>query len=242
MTNGAWFDLSGRVAVVTGGASGIGHAVINRLAAAGAHPIVADRVRNDTSHPYFACDVTDEDSVAALTQHVVASHGRYDILVTCAGVVGPAEPAWDTSLDEWNRVVEVNLTGVWLTNRAALDPMRQQGRGRIVNLASTAGKDGNPGFGAYSAAKAGVIALTKSLAKEVIDTEIRISSVAPAAVDTELLANLPPDDVAEMAAKIPMGRLGRPEEIAALVHYLVSDEASFTSGACFDASGGRAVY
>ena len=243
------FDLAGTVSVITGGASGIGYACAQRLAAAGSTVVLVDRNVEALAEAALGlaattihCDVTDETAVAAMTDRVVTEHGRYDALVTCAGIVGPPAPAWETSLKDWQQIVEINLTGVWLTNRAALGPMRDAGSGRIVNISSMAGKEGNANFGAYSASKAGVIALTKSLAKEVIDTDIRMSSVAPAAVRTALIEELGVEAVEVMRAKIPIGRLGEPEEIASLVHYLASPEASFTSGACFDASGGRATY
>ena len=253
-TRSAHFDLTGRAAVVTGGARGIGLAVAERLAQAGAAVVLADRDADEARRAAerlaaggaralgVGLDVTDEAAVEALTVRVVEELGSYDALVCSAGIVGRNAFAWETSLAEWREVLDVNLTGVWLCNRAALRPMRARNWGRIVNIASIAGKEGNPKLGPYSASKAAVIGLTKSLAKEVADTEIRVHSVAPAVIETPMLADVTPETVAYMVSKIPLGRTGRAEEVAALVHYLVSPECSFTTGACFDVSGGRATY
>ena len=206
--------------------------------------IAAARELEEAGAKALACpfDVTDEESVAAMTQRVMSELGGYTALVCSAGIVGRNAAAWETSAEEWRRVLEVNLTGVWLCNRAALGPMRETGYGRIVNIASIAGKEGNPRLGPYSASKAGVIGMTKSLAKEVADTDIRINSVAPAVIHTPMLDQVSQETIDYMVSKIPVGRTGTPEEVAALVHYLSSPDCSFSTGACFDISGGRATY
>jgi len=246
--------MQGQVTVITGGARGIGLAVAHRLARAGSAVAIADideeatiaaaRELEAAGAKALACpfDTTDEESVAAMTQRVVDELGGYTALVCSAGIVGQNAAAWETSAEEWRRVLEVNLTGVWLCNRAALGPMRETGYGRIVNIASIAGKEGNPRLGPYSASKAGVIGMTKSLAKEVADTEIRVNSVAPAVIHTPMLDQVSQETIDYMVSKIPVGRTGTPEEVAALVHYLASPDCSFSTGACFDISGGRATY
>jgi 3-oxoacyl-[acyl-carrier protein] reductase len=249
-----FFDLTGRVAVVTGGARGIGFAICERLAQAGAKIAVVDRdakacveaaeVLRDGGAQAMASaiDVTDEEQVARMTREVVADLGGYDILVCSAGVVGRNAYAWEISAEEWREVIDINLTGVWLCNKHALGVMREADYGRIVNIASIAGKEGNPKLGPYSASKAGVIGMTKSLAKEVAETEIRIHSVAPAVIHTPMLDQVEQETIDYMVSKIPVGRTGTTAEVAALVHYLASEESSFTTGACFDISGGRATY
>lgn len=249
-----FFDLSGRIAVVTGGARGIGLAVARRLGRAGAAVAVVDRDEaacraavseleaGDLPVIGIQTDVRRADEVERMTERVVAELGGLHVLVCSAGIVGRNAFAWETSPEEWREVIDVNLTGVWLCNRAALGPMRAQGYGRIVNIASIAGKEGNPRLGPYSASKAGVIGMTKSLAKEVADTDIRIHSVAPAVIHTPMLDQVTPETIEYMVSRIPVGRPGTPEEVAALVHYLASEECSFTTGSCFDVSGGRATY
>lgn len=246
--------MQGQVTVVTGGARGIGLAVAHRLGRAGSAVAIADideeatvaaaRELEAAGVRALACpfDTTDEESVAAMTRRVLDELGGYTALVCSAGIVGQNAVAWETSAEEWRRVLEVNLTGVWLCNRAALGPMRETGYGRIVNIASIAGKEGNPRLGPYSASKAGVIGMTKSLAKEVADTEIRVNSVAPAVIHTPMLDQVSQETIDYMVSKIPLGRTGTPEEVAALVHYLASPDCSFSTGACFDISGGRATY
>jgi NAD(P)-dependent dehydrogenase (short-subunit alcohol dehydrogenase family) len=248
------FDLSGRVAVVTGGGRGIGLAISKRFVKAGAHVVIVDQDEEACSSALaelegasgnaaaFAIDVTSEDQVQGMTDEVIAKFGGYHILVTCAGIVGRNAFAWETSVEEWRKVIDINLTGVWLCNKAALGPMRESNYGRIVNIASIAGKEGNPKLGPYSASKAGVIGMTKSLAKEVADTGIRINSVAPAVIHTPMLDQVTQETIDYMVSKIPVGRTGTTEEVAALVHYLSSEDCSFSTGACFDISGGRATY
>lgn len=248
------FSLEGRTAVISGAARGIGQVAAARFASAGAHAVIVDldgdaaeaaaaEIRAQGHQALaIAVDVTDAEQVQAMTDQVVAETGRYDILVCSAGIVGRNAFAWETSPEEWRQVIDINLTGLWLCNRAALGPMREADYGRIVNIASIAGKEGNPKLGPYSASKAGVIGMTKSLAKEVADTGIRIHSVAPAVIHTPMLDQVSQETIDYMVSKIPVGRTGRPEEVAALVHYLASEECSFTTGACFDISGGRATY
>lgn len=248
------FSLANRTAVISGGARGIGLAVAHRLASAGAKIAIVDLDANatevavaqlrTTGAAAIGCptDITDETQVEQMTQQVTDRFGSYDILVCSAGIVGRNAFAWETSVEEWRQVLEVNLTGLWLCNRAALGPMRKANYGRIVNIASIAGKEGNPKLGPYSASKAGVIGMTKSLAKEVAETGIRIHSVAPAVIHTPMLDQVNQETIDYMVSKIPIGRTGRPEEVAALVHYLASEDCSFSTGSCYDISGGRATY
>lgn len=248
------FDLTDRVAVITGGVRGIGLAIADRFARAGASVAIVDLDADGCAQAAdqiaahgtrtLACptDVTDDRAVGAMTDRVVSELGGYHLLVCSAGIVGRNAFAWETSADEWRQVVDVNLTGLWLCNREALRPMRDANYGRIVNIASIAGKEGNPKLGPYSASKAGVIGMTKSLAKEVADTNIRINSVAPAVIQTPMLDQVNQETIDYMVSKIPVGRTGKPEEVAALVHYLASEECGFATGACFDISGGRATY
>ncbi|QXM23966.1 SDR family oxidoreductase [Elioraea tepida] len=238
-----------RVAVVTGGARGIGLAVAERLAAEGARVALWDldeaeaaKVAARLSGLALRVEVADEASVAAAVAATEAALGPIDILINNAGITGPNGPVETYPFDAWRRVIEVDLTGVFLCCRAVVPGMRARNRGRIVNVASIAGKEGNPNASAYSAAKAGVIALTKSLGKELADTEVRVNCVTPAAVKTDIFAQMTEEHIAWMLSKIPLGRFGRVEEIAAMICWLASDEASFSTGAVFDVSGGRATY
>jgi 3-oxoacyl-[acyl-carrier protein] reductase len=250
-----FFDLSGHVALVTGGAQGIGEAIALRLARAGAQVAIGDinaplaretaaRIGREAATRVMAgeLDVTSPDSAAQAIQAVISACGRLDILVNNAGIGGKSAPLWEQSGDDWSRVLAVNLTGVFNCCRAAIGHMRERRYGRIVNIASVAGKEGNPNMTAYSASKAGVIAFTKSLAKEVAAEGICVNSVAPAVVRTKILDQLTPAQVDYMISKIPMRRTGEPEEIAAVVHFLSSPDCSFVTGQCYDASGGRSTY
>lgn len=245
-----FFDLTGQTAVVTGAATGIGEAIARRLAAAGAHVAVADlnmHTAEDTAAQItnaFAIhlDVTDAASVQEAVAAVLARTSRIDILVNNAGIGGKAAPLWEQTLDDWQRCIAVNMNGVFNCTRAVVRHMRERKYGRIVNIASIAGKEGNPNMTAYSATKAAVIGFTKASAKEVATENICINAVAPAVVQTKILDQLTPAQVAYMTEKIPMRRTGQPEEIAAVVHFLSSPDCSFVTGQCYDASGGRATY
>jgi NAD(P)-dependent dehydrogenase (short-subunit alcohol dehydrogenase family) len=222
-----------RVAVVTGAASGFGTAVVARLRGDGLTVVAADLP---------GLDVTDSGSVDRLVARVLAEHGSLDVLVNNAGVAGPTAPLVDHPPDEWRRVLEVNLTGTFLCTRACLPPMIECGYGRIVNVASIAGKEGNPGMSAYSATKAGVIALTKSVGKELARTGVLVNCVVPAVFDTGLTDGATAEERRRFVSSVPVGRMGRPEELAERVSWLASERCSFSTGASFDLSGGRAVY
>ena len=245
------FDLSGQTAIVTGGATGIGEAISRRLAEAGATICILDtdlpgatEVADSLPHRAFAlqADVSQAESVNRAVDEVLARTGRIDILVNNAGIAGKAAPIWEQTDDDWQRAISVNLTGVFNFCRAVAPHMRRRQYGRIVNIASIAGKEGNPRMVAYSATKAGVIGLTKSLGKELATDGICVNAVSPAVVQTRILDQLTPEQIAYMTDKIPMKRTGRPEEIAAVVHFLASPDCSFVTAQCYDASGGRATY
>jgi len=244
-------DMKGRAAVVTGGAAGIGQAIATRLAASGARVCLWDRERAaleaaqralGSDHHGIALDVASEKEVNEATEATVRSFGRIDILVCSAGITGPNATVIDYKLADWQQVMDINLTGLFLCNRAVAAKMVAADYGRIVNIASIAGKEGNPNASAYSVSKAGVIALTKSLGKELARTGVRVNCVTPAAVRTGMFSQMTQAHIDFMLSKIPMGRFGTIEEIAAMVAWLCTEECSFSTGAVFDLSGGRAVY
>jgi 2-dehydro-3-deoxy-L-rhamnonate dehydrogenase (NAD+) len=244
------FELNGQTAIVTGAAAGIGEAIAHRLAQSGATVAVADinfegatavAAAIDKAFPLHL-DITDAASVQKAIADVLEKTNRIDILVNNAGIGGKAAPLWEQSLDDWNRILLINMTGIFNTSKAVISHMREKKYGRIVNIASIAGKEGNPNMTGYSATKAGVIGFTKSLAKEVATDGICVNAVAPAVVQTKILDQLTPAQVDYMTQKIPMRRTGKPEEIAAVVHFLSSPDCSFVTGQCYDASGGRATY
>ena len=223
-----------RSAVITGGTSGLGLATAIRLRQDGIRVITFDvSPRADV-----VVDVRDAEAVTA----AAAELGPVDILVNSAGVVGPNKPLWEVTGDEWAVPISVNLNGTFNLCRALVPGMRERQWGRIVNIASMAGKDGNPNLSAYSASKAGVIALTKSLGKELATSGVLVNAIAPAVIDTPMNASTAPDVLAHISGLIPMGRIGRPEEVAELIAWLVSDRLSFSTGAVYDISGGRATY
>jgi 3-oxoacyl-[acyl-carrier protein] reductase len=245
------FDLSGQTAIVTGGATGIGEAISKRLADAGATVAVADLNKEGAERAAAALpnnsfgvevDVSSSSSVNAAVQAVLAKTGRVHILVNNAGVAGKAAPVQDQTDDDFERVMQINVNGVFYCCRAVVPHMIQHKYGRIVNIASIAGKEGNPNMIAYSGSKAAVIGMTKSLGKEVATHGICVNSVAPAVVRTKILEQLTDAQISYMTEKIPMRRTGEPWEIAAVVHFLSSPDCSFVTAQCYDASGGRATY
>jgi 2-dehydro-3-deoxy-L-rhamnonate dehydrogenase (NAD+) len=238
--------FAGRTAIVTGGVSGIGAGIAARLAAEGARLSLWDRdaaalAKADAAHK-MRLDVTDPDAVHRAAADTATALGRIDVLVTSAGVTGPNHSTWEYPVAEWDRVIDVNLKGVFYCNRAVVPFMQKNDYGRVVNIASIAGKEGNPNASAYSASKAGVIALTKALGKELAATHIRVNCVTPAAVRTPLFSQMTQEQIGWMLSKIPLGRFGEIDEVASLVLWLASDECSFSTGAVFDISGGRATY
>jgi NAD(P)-dependent dehydrogenase (short-subunit alcohol dehydrogenase family) len=244
-------DLRGRMAVVTGGASGIGLAVARRLVASGAQVTLWDNARIETFAAAsgelgealgISVDVRDYQNVEAACSTTLSQMGRIDVLVNSAGITGPNGPTWEYPLDAWRDVLDVNLTGTFHCCRAVVPGMRDAGYGRIVNIASVAGKEGNPNASAYSASKAGVIALTKSLGKELATTPVRVNCVTPAAVETPMFAQMASEHIDYMRSKIPMNRFGTVDEIAALIAWLCTEECTFSTGAVFDISGGRSTY
>jgi len=246
-----FFDLTGQTAVVTGAAAGIGEAVSRRLARAGATVAVADldvdgatQVAQSLGGASFAVelDVTRRQPVESAVAEILGRTGRIDVWVNNAGIAGRAAPLTDQTDEDWHRIIAINLTGVFYCCRAVIPHMRSRHYGRIVNIASIAGKEGNPNMTGYSATKAGVIAFTKSLGKEVATEGICVNAVAPAVVRTRILEQLTPAQIEYMTERIPMRRTGDPEEIAAVVHFLASPDCSFVTGQCYDASGGRATY
>jgi len=239
----AHYDFKGCVAVVTGGNGGIGAAISERLAKAGAQVVCWDLKANPAS-PYrqYEVDIADPASADAAAKQLLADLGRIDFLVNNAGYAGSTVPLDEYDVAEWHRIVNVNLLGVFHACRSVVPAMRAAGSGRIVNIASLAGKEGTPNASAYSAAKAGVLALTKSLGKELANAGVLVNALAPAAVKTQLLEQMAPAHVQNMINKSPMGRLGTVDEVAEMVAWLCSGSCTFNTGAVFDLSGGRATY
>ena len=254
MTDQAFYSLTDKVAIVTGAATGIGAAIAERFLKAGAQVVLADidadgareragRLDSSGERSLVApVDLTQAREVAGLVERVLDRFGTVDILVNNAGIAGPTKPLVEVTDEEWDQVMAVNLTGVFLCCRAVLPTMLKNQSGRIVNVASIAGKEGNPTLAPYSASKAGVICLTKALAKEVCQQGVYVNCVTPAVIDTPILRQVGQETIDYMISKIPMGRVGQPREVAALIHFLASDDCSFTNGACVDISGARATY
>jgi len=237
------YRFSGRVALVTGGASGIGEAVARRLTAEGASVASFDlHAEAPEGVLAVAGDVSRSADVAAAVAQVARELGPIDVLVCSAGVPGESLPTVDVTDEEWRHVMGINADGVFYCNRAVIPGMVARGYGRIVNVASIAGKEGNPMAGAYSASKAAVIAMTKAIGKDLARTGILVNCVAPAVIETPILEGISQEHIDYMVERIPMGRVGRPEEVAALICWLASEECSFSTGAVYDVSGGRAVY
>lgn len=246
-------DLKGKRAIITGGVRGIGMGIAQRFLDSGASVALWD-VRTDdlqkacealsSSGTVIGCevDVTNPESIAAGVETVSSQLGGIDILVNNAGVAGDNATVWDTKVEEWRRVIDIDLNGVFFCCRAIAPVMIEGGWGRIVNIASIAGKEGNPLAAHYSAAKAGVIGLTKSLGKELVGTGVLCNGIAPAVIETPILEQVSQKHLDFMLSKIPMGRLGQVEEVGALVAWLSSDDCSFSTGAIYDISGGRATY
>lgn len=247
-------DFTGKVAIVTGAGMGIGRAVALRLASEGCDIVLVDIDKNllretekeieSLKRKTLVCvaDVSQWPQVKETVENAVKKFRKIDILVNSAGILGPTVPVWEYSLEDWDRVVAIDLKGTFLVCRAVVKFMLERKSGRIVNIASIAGKDGNPNSCAYTAAKAGVIAFTRGLALEVAKEGIYVNSIAPTVIETRMAKSMPEEQIQWLTNKIPMGRFGKPEEVAALVKFLASDECSFSTGACYDISGGRAVY
>jgi 3-oxoacyl-[acyl-carrier protein] reductase len=245
------FEVDGQTAIVTGAANGIGEVISRRLANAGARVAIADideraaaaAAERIGEHSFpVRLDVTDANSVQQAVEVVLARTQSLEIVVNNAGLAGKAAPIWEQTDDDWNRVLAINLTGPFFMCRAVIPHMRSRGYGRVVNIASIAGKEGNPNMVAYSASKAAIIGLTKSVAKEVATEGICVNAVSPAVIRTKILDQLTPAQVSYMVERIPMKRTGQPEEVAAVVPFLSSRDCSFVTGQCYDVSGGRATY
>ena len=249
-----FLELPERVAIVTGAARGIGFAIAERLSRAGARVVVADvdekgafaaagRLREGGGEAMeVVADITKPEQVGAMVERAIDAFGKLDVLVNNAGITGRDAALSEITDEDWEQVLKLNLTATFYCCRAAIARMREQRSGAVINVASISGKEGNPNLIPYSVSKAGVICLTKALAKEVIHDGVRVNCVAPAVIETPLLDQLRPEAIEYMTTKIPMGRMGKPEEVAAVVHFLASDDASFVTGQCYDVSGGRATY
>lgn len=243
-------SIQGHAAIVTGGARGFGLGIARRLAAGGCRVALWDRSFDgfDGAAAGFepllrqVVDVADASSVAAAFAEAVTALGQVHILVNNAGINGPVRPSWEYSLEDWRRVISIDLDGVFHGCRAVIPHMRERGYGRIVNIASIAGKEGNPNGSAYAAAKGGVIAFSKSVAKELTGSGVMVNCLAPAMAETDLMKEMTPEFIAAMKAKIPMGRFLQVEEVAELVAWVASPACSFTTGFTFDLTGGRATY
>jgi 3-oxoacyl-[acyl-carrier protein] reductase len=244
-------DLAGRVAAVTGGAQGFGRAIVERFIASGAKVAIWDRdikLAEKTASQIgsgtlaLACDVADLKSVEATRDATIAALGKIDILINNAGIAGAIATTWQTEVEEWRQVMRVNLEGPFICSKAVVPHMISRKYGRIVNIASIAGKEGNPNAAHYSASKAGVIALTKSLGKELAKHDIAVNCVTPAAAKTAIFDQITQEHIDFMLSKIPRNRFVKVEELAAMVAWIASEDNSFTTGAVFDLSGGRATY
>lgn len=249
-----YFDLTGKVAIVTGAGTGIGEAIAHRLARAGAAIAVVDidtasaaqtaeQIRGAGGQALAVqADVTSRQAVESMVAQTLAAFGHIDILVNNAGIAGRSVPLWELEDEDWRQVLELNLTAAFYCSRAVIRHMMNRRWGRIINIASIAGKEGNPNMIPYSASKAGVIGLTKALAKEVTRYNILVNAVSPAVIRTKILEQVTPEQVEYMTSRIPLARTGTPEEVAAVVHFLASEDSSFVTGQCYDVSGGRATY
>jgi NAD(P)-dependent dehydrogenase (short-subunit alcohol dehydrogenase family) len=247
-------DFSGKVAIVTGAGQGLGWAIAERLAQDGAKLVLAEidaqkaerkaeiiRKMEREALP-VTVDVSRWADVESMVKRVMMQFNRIDVLVNNAGILGPYFPTMEYPEEVWDRVIAVNLKGTFLCSKAVLPAMKAQRSGNIVNMASVAGKEGNANMAPYSASKGAILALTKTMAKEVAPFNIRVNCVSPALIETDMAKDMTPEQRTLLTSKIPMGRLGRPEEVAAVVKFLISEEASFVTGQCYDISGGRSVY
>ncbi len=245
------FEVGGQTAIVTGAANGIGEVISRRLANAGARVAIADiddqaaaeAAERIGKHAFpLHLDIADANSVRQAIETLLVRTQSLEIVVNNAGLAGKAAPVWEQTDDDWNRALAINVTGPFFMCRAVMPHMRSRRYGRVVNIASIAGKEGNPNMAAYSASKAAIIGLTKSVAKEVATEGICVNAVSPAVIRTKMLDQLTPAQVSYMIERIPMKRTGQPEEVAAVVHFLSSRDCSFVTGQCYDVSGGRATY